>query len=791
MEIFNKGIQPPGVYNVDVILNTSKKVNKDIVFFEEKNSLGDAELKPCMSLSNLSSLGVDVNKFKEFSSHTDDENYCVDFNVITGAEVKFDFYNQELVINIPQAFLKPLYAKVVDKSQWDEGISAAMLNYSYSFSRVENVNNRMSQYDSSFLRIDPGVNLGAWRFRNSSSWFKSGKNSFFQRGNSYVEKGLNNIDSRLVLGEYFTQPEIFSSVPFTGVYIGSDDYMVPGGQKKYSPVIKGTAKTNAKIEVSKNGYIIYTTNVPAGPFSLEDIPGTYGGELTATVYESDGQKKIIKIPFSTPAISIREGYYSYQLNAGKYGTVNSSSEDIKFLQAALTYGLPYSLTAIGGFQISDSYSAVALGIGRSLGLLGSLSFDMNYTKQKKYVNKQGASSRLRYNKSFDVTDTILSLSVQRFTDGFSEMSSESKLVENSERYIIKRGNTKSLSLLNIGQSLGEYGSLSVYVSKKKAFSERYNQGSLGANYAFMFGNISANIDFSDNISFRTDSNNLHDRILSFWISMPFGHSSGEAFTNASYQYVSPSSGNATHEVSVYGQSFNDRLNWNIRQGITERNDNNVNNSTLNATWHGIYGNLGGVYSYNKSSKQYGVDASGGLLIHSQGVTLSQPFGETISLVQAKGASGIHLIGLSGRVTDFRGYSIYPGLMAYKENLISLDSKDLRDNAEVLQTDTNVFPTKGAVVLAKFKTRIGHKVLLELKNAKGDYIPFGAVASIEGESSSAGVVDENGMVYLTGLPDKGEVLVKWGGESSKQCKALFDLSKDKTESDLFKSHSVCH
>ncbi|RAY78159.1 pilin outer membrane usher protein SafC, partial [Enterobacter cloacae] len=708
------------------------------------------------------------------------------------AEVKFDFYNQQLFINIPQIYIKTSFGNMVDKALWNEGVTAALLNYSYSFSRNVSSINDSSQYDSSFLQIKPGVNIGSWRFRNTSSWVKTGNDRFFQRGSSYAEKGLNNINSRLLLGELNSPPEIFPSFPFTGVYVGSDEFMIPGSQKNYTPAIKGTAKTNARIEVSQNGNVIYKTNVPAGAFSLEDIPSSYGGELIVTVFESDGQKQILNIPFSSPAISIREGYYSYQFIAGKYGIVRSSSEDMRFSQANLTYGLPYSLTALGGVQIADTYNSIALGAGKSFGLLGALSYDSIYTHASKdNAGKQnGLSKRLRYNKFIESTGSNFSIDVQKFTDGFSDFSSHVASYD-SFSDMVKVGNAKRLSIFSLGQSLGQYGALSVYFTKKTAFSNKYDQESLGTSYNFMIGSVSAMITYNDNVSSRTGTGKLHDRISSLWVSIPFGRTYAGGANTASYQYVSPSSGSPKHELAINGHSFDQQLDWSLRQSRTQDIDSRIHDSTFNASWYGPRGNVGGIYSFNKNNKQYGIDASGGLLIHADGITFSQPFGDTISLVEAKGASGVKLIGMPGLKTDSKGYAVQSNLRAYNENLISLDPEGLSDNAEILQTDEKVIPTKGAVVNAKFKTRIGNRVLLKLMSSKGRSIPFGAIASFDGESSGAGVVDENGVVYLTGVPNKGKIIVKWGGDLSKQCDVIFDLSNAKTDSGLIKINSDCN
>ncbi len=50
------------------------------------------------------------------------------------------------------------------------------------------------------------------------------------------------------------------------------------------------------------------------------------------------------------------------------------------------------------------------------------------------------------------------------------------------------------------------------------------------------------------------------------------------------------------------------------------------------------------------------------------------------------------------------------MSAYQENVITMDPSTFKDNAEVVQTDTKVVPTKGAVVKANFETRSLFRIL---------------------------------------------------------------------------------
>ena len=68
--------------------------------------------------------------------------------------------------------------------------------------------------------------------------------------------------------------------------------------------------------------------------------------------------------------------------------------------------------------------------------------------------------------------------------------------------------------------------------------------------------------------------------------------------------------------------------------------------------------------------------AGGVLVHQNGVTLSQPLGDTVALVQAPGASGVDVLNQTGVSTDWRGYAVVPYLTPYRRNIVGLDGESL-------------------------------------------------------------------------------------------------------------------
>ncbi len=77
--------------------------------------------------------------------------------------------------------------------------------------------------------------------------------------------------------------------------------------------------------------------------------------------------------------------------------------------------------------------------------------------------------------------------------------------------------------------------------------------------------------------------------------------------------------------------------------------------------------------------------SGGILAHANGLTLSQPLGDTLILVRAPGASDTRIENQTGVSTDWRGYAVLPYATDYRENRVALDTNTLADNVDIENT----------------------------------------------------------------------------------------------------------
>ncbi|EBN2844098.1 FimD/PapC C-terminal domain-containing protein, partial [Salmonella enterica subsp. enterica serovar Newport] len=120
----------------------------------------------------------------------------------------------------------------------------------------------------------------------------------------------------------------------------------------------------------------------------------------------------------------------------------------------------------------------------------------------------------------------------------------------------------------------------------------------------------------------------------------------------------------------------------------------------------------------------------------------------------------------------------------------VDPRGLPDDAALPQTTVKVAPTKGAVVRAKFHPSVGKRVLLTLLRPADSPVPFGAVASVAGNTSGAGIVNEGNQVYLTGVKDESSVTVRWGQGQQKQCVAELSVPEKPGPAGVYVTSAQC-
>ncbi|CAI0832562.1 fimbria/pilus outer membrane usher protein [Serratia quinivorans] len=783
------GGQLPGDYRVDVLINDQQVDTRTVTFTAGADGQG---LQPCISVAELANYGVRVAQFPALGAP---DAACANFSAIPQASTRLLFDRQQLALSIPQAALARQPRGYVPSTQWDEGITALLLNYSLSGANNTARGSNGSNSNSQYANLRPGLNLGPWRLRNYTTWSRSSDGQDkWDTVYTYAQRNLIALQSQLTLGDSNAPAEVFDAVPFRGVQIASDDEMLPDSLRGYAPVVRGIARTNAQVVVRQNGYEIYRTYVAPGAFVINDMYPTGGsGDLQVTIKEADGSEQHIVVPFASLPVLQREGRLKYSLTGGQYRSYDRSVDKSTLLQGTAIYGLPWNTTLYGGVQTAQHYQSAALGLGNNLGDWGAFSLDVTQSRAqpKNKARATGQSWRIRYSKNLVQTGTNFAIAGYRYsTAGFYSLSEvlDGWRDGNAPFWMTER--RRNRAELSMNQQLWQdAGSLSLSAVREDYWNSDRSLASFGLGYSNSWRGISYGVNWSYNRNSQGTTRS-NDQQIAVNLNVPLNlWDNNNAWVN--YSLNNTKGGATSQNLGLSGVALRDNsLSWGVQQTYGTRGQGNGGNANLD--YRGTYGEATAGYSYDKNSERLNYGLNGSVVAHRNGVTLGQPLGETAALVAAPGANGASVSNQTGVRTDYRGYALVPYLTPYRRTEVALSPDTLPDDVDIPQSSRRVTPTRGALVRADFTPRVGARVLMTLTQANGQPVPFGATVSDSDPEAVPGssIVGDGGQVYLSGVAPQGSLQVKWGNGSGEQCRVSYQLPQTAQPGGIGQIEEIC-
>lgn len=367
-----------------------------------------------------------------------------------------------------------------------------------------------------------------------------------------------------------------------------------------------------------------------------------------------------------------------------------------------------------------------------------------------------------YTSNIAVTGTYFTLASYRYSSRGYYSFADANHLDNQDIQDDWRDsyNKRNRMQLSVNQPFGD-GTFYLNGYQQNYWGTHKKERSVNAGASYQFQHISYHM----NLSWNDSQSGSNDRILSVGISIPLNDWLPGSWAN--YDISNTKGGATTQNLGLNGTLLDDRsLNYSLQQSHSKHPA--ANSSNLSATWRAPFSNLNaGYHSDSDRSQQLSYSVSGAVVAHPHGVTLSQPLGDQFAIINADGASGLQFQNQYGIRTDWWGNAIIPSLSPYQENRIGLNTTALPDDVDSSDTAVTVIPSRNAAVEAHFSAHTGYRVLLTLVLPGGDPVPFGALA-LTTDKQSSGIVDDQGLLYLSGLQDNSTVEVQWGATSQQRC-----------------------
>ncbi len=784
----------PGEYLVDLRINQKWVGRVSVRFIAQPGS--DIAL-PCIDRALIARIGLDFERLST-SARADlkklQSGGCADLKgMIPAAAVSFDLSELRLDISVPQAALLRRPRGYVSPELWDAGVPSATLGYNVNAYR--STASDVSTTDG-HLDLTAGLNLDSWHLRERSSVeATSGGPTSYQNIATYLAHDIPSIRSDLTVGDSFTDGAVFDSFGFRGVSLASDDQMLPDSQLQYAPVVRGIARTNARVVITQHGNIILETTVSPGAFEIDDLYATgYGGDLLVTVYEADGTQESFTVPYASLVQLLRPGVWRYAVVAGEVEQPSVTLKE-RFAQATLQHGFNDFLTAYTGAVAAEHYGAALLGIAVNT-VAGAAAVDVTEARTAitEALASSGQSVRVSYSKLVGYSQTNLTLSTYRYSSGgfysFTDALTARQAVL-SGAGLGSFDHARSEWQVNINQTLrhgwGNFyltGSLLTYwnvpgtaTQFQAGYTNQLRLWGMGLSY-------SASIAHEQNELTGQPDNRV---LVNF--SLPIGHSphSPMLTTNLIQDTTGGVSTRSGQETLTGTLGENSQLSYSASASEASGDDS----FTASGQYTSAYSSVSASASKGSGYSQQSLGATGGVVVHPGGITLANQMTDTIGVVEAKGAEGARVTNSVGTVIDRSGYAVLPFLLPYRLNSVSIDPDDIvSPDVQFKSTTEFVAPRLNSVVMIRFQTVGGRAVLATVHLADGSAVPFGASVD-DADDSEVGLAGQDGRIYLHGIAEAGVLTVRWGDAPDQQCTFKYRLPpKHKGEGPFVRLNATC-
>lgn len=790
---FSKGNPiPAGQYTVDLYVNERWKGRAEVNFKNvEQNS---SVAKPCFNIKLVSLLGIDLDKLRqEIVENLKSDDACVQMDNISNAlTADYDVATQRINIQAPQALLMRNSRGYVSPELWDNGITAATLQYDYNAYHSE-----MSGSDSlstQYLGLQGGLNWDVWRlrYRGSFNW-SEGQGWHYDNTNTYLERAIVPLRSKLVMGESSTDGQVFDSVGFRGAMLTSDDRMYTDSQRGFAPIINGIANTNALVRVTQRGVRIYESTVPPGPFVIDDLyPTGTGGDLLVTVKEADGSEHSFTVTFASIAELLRPGTTRYTFMMGRYRNAGIDEEP-EIMLGTLRHGFTNLITGYTGILGGQDYQSVSGGIALNTPI-GAVSADVTHARTILHddIEHEGQSVRFSFAKILPVTNTNVTLASYRYSSSGYYDINDAMLLRNSQQransgYYSSSINRKNRIQVSAAQNLSDtWGNINISASTQDYWNKSGQDTEYQIGYSNSFKRFTLNINA--NRTRDLDTGNWDNKIA-IGISLPLGDVARSAYLNSTYVQERDHKG---IQNSVAGTLGDDRqFTYNAFGSVDHyKKTSDRNTGGVSGNWTSPWSTMGGSFSAGNGYQQYSVNMSGGAIAWQNGVVLTPIMGDTMAVIEAENAKGARITSNNSLRLDSTGKAAVPYLTPYRQNTIELDPKGLSNDISLEVTSQSSVPTAGAVVLMKYKTDVGHSALLTIRHAREE-LPFGS-SIFDENNNTVGYITQGGQGFVRVKNESGRLHVQWGNKGDQRCDFNYQLPIKQATSadDMPKIDAVC-
>lgn len=551
-------------------------------------------------------------------------------------------------------------------------------------------------------------------------------------------RNLPERNQTLRLGDASTRAGLWGrSVYFGGVQWGSNFALTPGFISQPRLALNGISSAPSTVELYVNDVLRQVSSVPAGPFSISDTPAlTGGGNARLVVRDLLGRETVITQPFFTSSQLLAEGLSDWSVEAGRLRLdLGSASAHYgqHFASASWRQGWSDELTLEGRAELTAQHKTGGLGLMATLpwGILGKAALAVSRSPNL------GAGHQWLLGLEQQRPRTSFYLEAQGASVNFRQLGQEAWVPP-----------VKLQAAGNFSITTQTAGVFSVGLTRFSRF-DAPQVLSLSASYAIRLGRGSLSLNASRATAGARGS------FLGLTLLLPLEKNrvvTASLIQRGSRQDISLG--------AAQNPGFDENLGWRTlagRQQGAARAEGGV-------YYTGRYGRLAGDVSALGGQTAVRLGAQGALVAADGRLFATQRVDDSFAVAEVAGYGDIG-IGLGSQTlsrTDAAGAALIPRLMAYQNNAIRLDARELPISAEIGSIEQIAVPAWRSAVKVVFPVRSGRGALLSIVLDDGEAAPAGAVLQIQGDPETF-YVARRGVAFVTGLQPVNRLTLSWNAQ----------------------------
>lgn len=547
----------------------------------------------------------------------------------------------------------------------------------------------------------------------------------------------------LRVGDSATRPASWGrAVYFGGLQIGRNYGLTPGFITQPLPVVAGVSAAPSTVDLYINDSLRQTSQVPAGPFAIDNFPLLTGsGQARIVVRDVLGRETVIVQDFFSHANLLEEGLTDWSLELGavrrNLGLENSNYGQ-RFGAGLWRHGLSKTLTLETRAEVGTRTR------GAGVGLVAALPFQLLAQAGVAGARNERAGTGQLWQAALSHSGTRhgFTLDVSGASAGFRQVGQDEntapyrRQVAGSYNYQAGR-----LGTVGVGFALVEAG-------------ERGRIATYNANYSLPLpGNSVLTMNYV-HVSDPEQTGGGNSFGVSLFVPLERGIS-----TSAN---VSHRGGRTEGFVSAsQGLAGETGTSWRALTGYREDEPFAEGGLYLQTTRALTTLDV----SASRRQQTLRAGAQGGVVFADGQLFATRRVAESFAVVEVPGYPdvGINVFGNVVARTDAQGRALVWRLLPYQVNDIRLDPTELPISAELDTIEQQAVPALRSAVKITFPVRSGRGALVKIEFDDGEPAPAGAEVFVGG-GKEAFYVARRGEAFLTGLQDRNDVRLQWQGAS---------------------------